>query len=319
MRTVFTNREIPHLWMHKTQPHARNANGSFYFNGDIIYSWGSHFPIARHVTNANGQDAILFNARGYSQSTSQHKSLVRRSIPSSATVFKVPVLTTRWNLILESYDHKRNLEHYKDNFTIALNKAARARLQGMKDHWVSEAHSFRSGAIEYAKFFDLPVPEIDEIPADFADIKKAIAEDAARKAKETKKEESRLAEKYREEILAWLNGENADYYAISRADTMLRVVGDEVETSRGATFPIEHARKGLALVRAVMARGEEWKANGHTCHLGHYQIDKITANGTVYAGCHVVTWKEIERIAPILERKEETNEEKNTLSTGVVG
>jgi hypothetical protein len=53
-----------------------------------------------------------------------------------------------------------------------------------------------------------------------------------------------------------------------------------------------------------MAKGEDWTANGHTCHLGHYQINRITKDGTVYAGCHVVTWDEIEKIAPMLEQKE---------------
>ena len=70
----------------------------------------------------------------------------------------------------------------------------------------------------------------------------------------------------------------------------------EVETSRGARFPLEHAKRGLVLVDAVRASKEPWKRNGHTCHLGHYQIDSIDANGTVHAGCHVVTYKAIERI-----------------------
>jgi hypothetical protein len=61
------------------------------------------------------------------------------------------------------------------------------------------------------------------------------------------------------------------------------------------------AVRGLALVRSVMKRGEEWRTNGHTCHLGHYQIDRITADGTVYAGCHQVPWTSIERIAPALD------------------
>jgi len=59
---------------------------------------------------------------------------------------------------------------------------------------------------------------------------------------------------------------------------------------------VEHARRGLALVDAVKASGDAWQRNGHTCHLGNYQIDRIDSNGTVHAGCHVVTYKAIERI-----------------------
>ena len=77
---------------------------------------------------------------------------------------------------------------------------------------------------------------------------------------------------------------------------MLRVKGDEVETSLGARFPVSHARKGLVLVESVMARGEDWQRNGKTCHLGVYQVERIERDGTVHAGCHVVKWEAIQRI-----------------------
>ena len=57
---VFDTGEIPHLWAHRTQDEARNRQGNLYFTGDTIYSYGSHFPIARHVTNDAGERAVLF-------------------------------------------------------------------------------------------------------------------------------------------------------------------------------------------------------------------------------------------------------------------
>jgi len=61
-------------------------------------------------------------------------------------------------------------------------------------------------------------------------------------------------------------------------------------------FPVDHARRGLKLVDKVVASGKSWKSNGHTCKLGHYQIDTILESGTVVAGCHVVTLDAINRI-----------------------
>jgi len=55
-----------------------------------------------------------------------------------------------------------------------------------------------------------------------------------------------------------------------------------------------------AFVRRVRESGQEYVHNGHTIHLGHYVIDRIEPDGTVHAGCHVVKWDEIERIAPQL-------------------
>ena len=81
---------------------------------------------------------------------------------------------------------------------------------------------------------------------------------------------------------------------------MLRLVGNEVQTSLGARFPVSHALNGLAFVRKVRESGQEFQRNGHSIHLGNYAIDRIEPDGTVHAGCHVVTWDEIERIAPQL-------------------
>lgn len=50
MKRVVNNSQLPHLWMYPREvgDNARTPNGSFYFEGDTIYSYGSHFPIARH-------------------------------------------------------------------------------------------------------------------------------------------------------------------------------------------------------------------------------------------------------------------------------
>jgi hypothetical protein len=82
---------------------------------------------------------------------------------------------------------------------------------------------------------------------------------------------------------------------------MLRIDGDEVLTSRGVRFPVSHAKRALAFVRKVRESGQSYIRNGHTIHLGPYAIDRIEPDGTVKAGCHVVSWQEIERMAPILD------------------
>ena len=66
---VFHTGEIPHLWAHRTQDEARNRQGNLYFTGDTIYSYGSHFPIARHVSSETGERAILFTTGTHSVTT----------------------------------------------------------------------------------------------------------------------------------------------------------------------------------------------------------------------------------------------------------
>jgi hypothetical protein len=81
---------------------------------------------------------------------------------------------------------------------------------------------------------------------------------------------------------------------------MLRVKGDEVQTSMGAVFPVSHALKALPIVLRVMESGQTWERNGKTIHLGHYQIDKIQ-DGKLYAGCHVIDREEIEHFAELVK------------------
>ena len=78
---------IAHLWANRSQDSARNAGGNFYFDGDTIYSYGSHFPIARHVETKRGR-AVLFTTRDYSVTTSGHKWAVLRAC-RHLTVFHV--------------------------------------------------------------------------------------------------------------------------------------------------------------------------------------------------------------------------------------
>ena len=136
--------------------------------------------------------------------------------------------------------------------------------------------------------------------------KKKINARYERENAERAKRARELAERLPELLDAWRNGENPPALAevLYELPVMLRLSanGAEVETSKGARFPVEHARRGLAFVRAIVANGAEWVRNGHTFHLGHYAIDRIETDGTVRAGCHVVTRTEIERIAPELER-----------------
>lgn len=82
---------------------------------------------------------------------------------------------------------------------------------------------------------------------------------------------------------------------------MLRIDGDQVLTTRGVRFPVSHAKRALAFVRRVRESGQAYVRNGHTIHLGPYALDRMEPDGTVKAGCHVVSWEEIERIALFLD------------------
>lgn len=112
--------------------------------------------------------------------------------------------------------------------------------------------------------------------------------------------------KYALEIAEWREGKRHylgySGYGIGR-QYLLRLAanGTEIETSGGARFPVDHGKKAFELIRQCHDRGEGYKRNGHSIHLGTFVIDEITAEGHVKAGCHYVTWDEIEAMAKKLE------------------
>ncbi|MEI6084002.1 MAG: hypothetical protein WCS70_06840 [Verrucomicrobiota bacterium] len=94
MRIKHVTNEVAHIWAHQTYAkHGAAENnarhGNLYFDGDTIYSYGAHFPIARHVIAKDGKPTILFTTRSYSVTTAGHIREVRGAIPHGVRVLNV--------------------------------------------------------------------------------------------------------------------------------------------------------------------------------------------------------------------------------------
>lgn len=102
--------------------------------------------------------------------------------------------------------------------------------------------------------------------------------------------------KYEANIAAWRRGESVRLPHGSTA--MLRVRGNDVETSWGARFPVADATRAYRAISALRARGKlPWHRNGEHIKLGPYELDRVDANGLIRAGCHLVAWSEVEGAA----------------------
>lgn len=101
-------------------------------------------------------------------------------------------------------------------------------------------------------------------------------------------------------IAEWRAGTLPNISKLRYAPCMLRVKGSEVQTSWGASFPVEHARKAWPLIKRVFAAGVEWHTNGHKIPLGHFKVDSIGTDGTLTAGCHTLSRSEVENCAALI-------------------
>jgi len=116
---AYSNSDVAHNWAHQTEQKCRGNN--VFYEGNTIYSYGYHFPIARIDTEKN---IILYTANTYSTTTARHKSIVWEAI-SHKDVIVVD------NVIAESTaDHLLNVKGAIDDIKQLLTKAARARTKG---------------------------------------------------------------------------------------------------------------------------------------------------------------------------------------------
>ena len=103
---------------------------------------------------------------------------------------------------------------------------------------------------------------------------------------------ARRTELAAEKIAKWQLGELS--YLSYDGPVLLRARDGQMQTSKGAAVPLADAERTFRFVLTVRARG--WHRNGETHAIGHYQLDAVNDQGVI-AGCHRVSWEEIERFA----------------------
>lgn len=311
MKQVFANDMVAHVWAQQTQESGRSHNGNFSFTGPTLYSYAT--PIARIVLGANGQRVALLTSKTYSiTTTAKHVHPARRAVRHDMPAFTVPFIgERRGRNQVDSEDeaemHAGNMAHFAARYAERIAKMMKAR------EWhnpASELHSLYGVEREYALCFGLAEPEratdvdVQPVLARFTRLRAAENDPAAvaKREKERARREARKAEKMvalqAEARVAFRAG---NWHSALRAlPVMLRVDGDEIVTSHGARFPVEHGKRAFKAIAAIKASGRGWETNGHTIPLGHFKVDRVSPDGEVRAGCHVVAWAEVEHCAASL-------------------
>lgn len=268
------NTEIAHLWAHQT--HSRASGSHFYFEGDTIYSYGSHFPIARHY-----RGAVLFTTHGYSATTARHISITRQAC-SHLEVFNVDDPTRD--------PCKADLKDYSDDIKAKALTAGRARNPAaaleVLERVVSEANRFAE-KFGFKTRFAMP----DE--SELAKLRERARLAANRERQVREAREAKQLADAQEAIANWLVGANVSIpYCVSKV--YLRVDNGELQTSKGARVPLSEAERAFRFATAMRSKG--WHRNGEQFQVGTYQLDAVNEQGVI-AGCHRISWDEIERFA----------------------
>ena len=271
MKKVFTDiSTIAHLWANQLQDEARNS-GNFYFNGSTIYSYGGHFPIAKHIEK-DGERAVLFTTRGYSNTTARHISVTRQAA-SHLNVIKCYNPNTT---------HEENFNRWKVDAELVAAKLPKAK---KPEKYLNELEYINSQANKYAQFFGLELPAIlttilsikdkNEYTA-YHDQKTAILE------AERLKKEAELKKQHKKALAEWKAGKTHRLY--TRIETDFLRVNEEaarIETTQAVQIPMELAKRLFYSIKENTLKVGDKVLN--------FEVNEVGAK--VKIGCHTFTKK----------------------------
>lgn len=281
MKTVYSsNRELAHIWANNNDSSVYKRASSLSCQFDRLYSYNT--CIAEIVG-----DSVIFNNHSYSNSTAKHQGLARQSIHGKNIIFiDVPRYDLRtlqfgqidFNEVIVKPNHAKIGD--------LLVKAERARLNG--DFYKSQAFSIAENVRLYAELLNL-----EYAPLDLSEYQAiALQADKARKTQEKIRKAERIKEQA-ENLAKWKAGEDVRaYFEV----TALRIKGDDIETSRGAKIPLEHAIRAYPLLKRLHQHDASLDISAHSIKLGHYTVNRVEKNDLI-VGCHKIPFNEIYAIA----------------------
>jgi len=159
--------DVAKVWLRQSQDYGQErSGGSFYFRGDTIYSYGSHFPIAKLTAAPNGESVILFTARTYSNTTARHIQAVQSAIRNT---YRREVYCADPSVVAS---HDENLQSFKSEMDSIAVKHAKARKPQL--YACDILHQARL-AREYCEVMCIPTPTWALLPSNIEPGKPLIA------------------------------------------------------------------------------------------------------------------------------------------------
>jgi hypothetical protein len=271
MKKVHTPQNVAHLFVNQLQSEARTQTNNFYFFNNKIYSYNSHFIIAKHY---NGE--LLFTLRGYSKTTAKHINHVRNA-------------SSHINKIYCYYPDGSPEQNFTEWINEAEKNIDKLKRANKPEIYLSNLDRIKDKAQKYSDLFNIPLnSHLSTILAitdkeqakGYEDKKQAfILAEKERKEKQAKKEHERALKKWRNfEISTLYQRDGFDYLRYNKEK-------QRFETSQRIEIPLA---LGLKLYDKIK-NGVQFEK------VLDYTVKEINKN-FIQVGCHKITIKEINTI-----------------------
>ncbi|MHB0965298.1 MAG: hypothetical protein ACYC36_02480 [Bellilinea sp.] len=147
----FKTSALVSAWLNQFAEEGKDVGKNMFFQGDTIYSYGFHFPIAQLFTTPSGEQVILFTTQTNSSTTAHHVSYVRQGIRGSSR----RVICCQHPEYRTQFDMEANVRAFKlvmDNIAAMHHKARKPEL------YSGDIYRQIKRAREYCEVMGLAVP-----------------------------------------------------------------------------------------------------------------------------------------------------------------
>jgi len=278
------NRELTHCWANEKKESGKSGN--IFFRDKVIYSYGTHFPIAKNLPG----NIVLFTEKRYSNTTAKHISYVHRAIPADKKIITV------WNVFDDGME-KENLTYMEGCIIDTLKKAYRARsgkpsyltsaqnmLNNMQAYLDLRKNALHNDTRHFRNFIKNILAGLSS-----GEIQATISKQIAAERKAEKARQITLLREKAKTIEQWKNGESVYLPLLEYA--LLRIKNDQIETSQGAKVTIQEGKILWSRIK------NNKPIIGHV--ISGYTV--LSFNGELKIGCHKIARAEIDSIGVILD------------------
>lgn len=294
MKTIFSNRDLVHLFatvqgtkdINKT--YAQNSGRTMYIQGNTIFSYGSHFPMAQH----DKKGATLVTLRRYSNTTAKQMSHLFGAI-HHLEIIKCWYISPTGEA--GKGTHKNNFEEWHNEAFEIGKKLSRARKPEL---YINQLEEIKKQVELYAQYFKLKVPSKLEkslnvaTKGDFYKLNKSKLDAAARRKRKAEKEAAARIERekkeHEERVQKFLNFENNGVYGRYDRDYIRFNKEKQVfQTSQGIEINKKEGTRFYKLLKSKAVKVGDKISDSHST----YNVSRI--NKTIDISCHTFPVSEL--------------------------
>jgi hypothetical protein len=300
MKNVFsTSSEIMHLFANKHQQSATNQSRNAYFNSDGLFSYGSHYQLAKHLQGG----AIIINDSGYSVTTSKHIGEIQGASRHKKQFFSSSVLLDEVLPTIESLLKKlpkarqRKLEYIASikglfnsfqNFQMYCKENKINKLFWSNNNILRPIIDKRSKEYKRLLHIVLNMQNLDILESE-------VKEAKAKQDKKEKAKQKKLIKSYRD---GKSNFVRLDYDLLSLRYDGKAITNDLiffVHTSQNVKLTLEEGQKIISSLEALQYNEDAINKHLKGAKIGYYTLTRAQNNALVI-GCHKIRFEEIKRL-----------------------